>query len=140
MDFFKDIDITKPVTDESNGHRLRALVQAANSQFAQVLRKFGAKYRVTDKPQAFDELEDEDSTDEASGDLETQAKKRQLCQTYEQATIWVKDILERSRGRELPGNFNPMLISQLFMRAIPTLGWTCLCTCGIRSKFLFFLC
>jgi len=27
---------------------------------------------------------------------------------------WVLRVLQRSRGRELPGNFNPMLISQLF--------------------------
>jgi len=27
---------------------------------------------------------------------------------------WVRDILVRSRGRELPGNFNPLLMSQLF--------------------------
>jgi len=78
MDFFKDIDITKPVKDGSNGHRLRALFQAANSPFAQVLRKFGAIYRVTQKPQAFDDLGDEDITDEAIGDVETQAKKRQI--------------------------------------------------------------
>lgn len=37
---------------------------------------------------------------------------KQLNKT--EAIEWVLRILERSRGRELPGNFNPMLISHLF--------------------------
>ncbi|KAF2229407.1 Dynamin family protein [Viridothelium virens] len=34
--------------------------------------------------------------------------------TRTQAEDWVLKVLKRSRGRELPGNFNPMLISHLF--------------------------
>ncbi|KAF2837622.1 hypothetical protein M501DRAFT_1006657 [Patellaria atrata CBS 101060] len=34
--------------------------------------------------------------------------------TRHKAVEWVLKILERSRGRELPGNFNPLLINQLF--------------------------
>lgn len=34
--------------------------------------------------------------------------------TWAQAIAWVERVLERSRGRELPGNFNPLVIGQLF--------------------------
>jgi hypothetical protein len=34
--------------------------------------------------------------------------------TRQEAIEWVKRTLERSRGYELPGTFQPMLISQLF--------------------------
>ena len=38
----------------------------------------------------------------------------QIKLTKNEALDWVGNILRRSRGRELPGTFNPLLITQLF--------------------------
>ncbi|KAK2739874.1 hypothetical protein FQN57_006450, partial [Myotisia sp. PD_48] len=34
--------------------------------------------------------------------------------TYKRAMVWVKNQITRSRGRELSGNFNPLVIGELF--------------------------
>jgi len=42
------------------------------------------------------------------------AREHQHVWAREDAADWVKGLLIRSRGKELPGNFNPLLMGQLF--------------------------
>lgn len=112
--FFGAVDASQPLDHPVNLVRLRALVQHSNIQFAKMMRLYGAKYRVTDRPTELQDLKDDDNDDVELDPAYAQAADQQVSQTYDGALEWVSDVLQRSRGRELPGNFNPMLISQLF--------------------------
>jgi hypothetical protein len=109
--------------------RLRAIVQFLNLNFAKSMRKSGHKYKFD----GLVSLED----DESDGDISTPPS---VCVVKEdqgeadskldwpgafflstpkmlsrsEALSWVKRVLFRTRGRELPGNFNPLLIAELF--------------------------
>jgi hypothetical protein len=121
-DFFGGIDMEAPVDHAENIRRFRAVVQHVNIAFANDMRLRGHKYGFGAGPgdnekdaeedkKAKEELEKltEDDDDATSMFL---PKPKQL--TRDEAVQWVKKTLERSRGFELPGTFQPMLISQLF--------------------------
>ncbi|KAI7233482.1 hypothetical protein KC330_g5346 [Hortaea werneckii] len=107
-EFFGDLDSDADVGDKSNMRRLRAVVQHFNLQFASTIRQYGHKLAIIES------------------DSEVAAEEPQLEAGYEhfadlqehiepsEAVNRVRRILIRSRGRELPGTFNPLLISQLF--------------------------
>ncbi|RMY46445.1 hypothetical protein D0865_09282 [Hortaea werneckii] len=88
-EFFGDLDPDADVGDKSNMRRLRAVVQHFNLQFASTIRQYGHKLAIIES--------DSEEHIEPS-----------------EAVNRVRRILIRSRGRELPGTFNPLLISQLF--------------------------
>ena len=114
-DFFTGIDATKPVDDAANASRLRAIVQHCNIQFANQMRLYGAKYKITERPEELKSLDEDEGADTFTLDTTYEAAgDHQALQTHAQAMAWVHNVLKRSRGRELPGNFNPLLISQLF--------------------------
>jgi hypothetical protein len=73
--------------------RLRAVVQNSNDSFAAEMRTKGHKREIL--KEGIEETFDEQMTEE-------------------EAIAWVKPLILESRGRELPGTFNPMLISNLF--------------------------
>ncbi|KAF2149400.1 dynamin family protein-like protein, partial [Myriangium duriaei CBS 260.36] len=111
-DFF-NIDPEKPITDPANINRLRAVVQHANTRFAQQMRQYGAKLRITGSPSTSTADGDEDGpVVEDSAFPDSRSAQKEV--TFQEALIWVRNVLERSRGRELAGNFNPLLIGQLF--------------------------
>ena len=101
--------------------RLRAVIQYKNSQFSKTLRTHGYKYHV-------DEREvDAGSHATEMEDMESEATKPDVVpgivkaglmppihRTKRQAMEWVREALFRTRGRELPGNFNPLLVGELF--------------------------
>ena len=68
---------------------------------------------ITEKPEGLEALEGDDDGCELD-DAYAAIGFSQETQTHAQAVVWVQDVLERSRGRELPGNFNPLIISELF--------------------------
>ncbi|KAF2158747.1 hypothetical protein M409DRAFT_61405 [Zasmidium cellare ATCC 36951] len=116
-EFFGDTDPEEAVEHEANAHHLRAVAQHFNLQFALAMRKYGHKTEVL--------ADDGDSTDATDSDeaeideAEIDECYRQFAVTQEQvsrddAIQRVRKILIRSRGRELPGTFNPILISKLF--------------------------
>ncbi|GAM89858.1 hypothetical protein ANO11243_078980 [Dothideomycetidae sp. 11243] len=100
-DSFFSIDAKKTVTDEANICRLRAAVQYANKDFSDHMHQYGAKYHIID----FTGSHNHDSIrrNEAQEEI-----------SFEEAVDWVRNIIERSRGQELTGNFNPSVIGQLF--------------------------
>jgi GTPase SAR1 family protein len=86
--FFQSADV---YSKQVNYRRFRAIVQNENKNFATTLEDKGSKWLIMDKS------------------LET---KNQISQS--DAISRVMNLLQNSRGRELPGTFNPLLISELF--------------------------
>lgn len=114
LEFFSKIDNENSILHPSNLSRLRAAVQHANLQFAGQMRQYGSKFKVIDGPPELTELEEKEADDFVFTKYYQQAESSQLMQSHQEAVKWVRHILERSRGRELPGNFNPAIIGQLF--------------------------
>ena len=96
--------------------RLRAVVQFRNGEFSDLLRRKGHKFQI-DTSSAHDE-----DTDDESDDSETEYEEADSqvivaepkSMTYPKALKWVHEVLRRTRGREMEGNFNPLLIGELF--------------------------
>lgn len=74
--------------------RLRACVQINNSQFSETLEAKGHKYEI-----------DSHSSSKSSSPRALSRKE---------AMVWVGRKLQRARGTELIGNFNPQVIGELF--------------------------
>ncbi|KAJ9133186.1 Interferon-induced GTP-binding protein Mx-like protein [Pleurostoma richardsiae] len=86
------------------GTRLRAEVHKANTQFADDLRVRGQKRKIVT------ENTDENADGESADENETQ----QVHVTKQEMTAWVKEVYMHTRGRELPGNHNHVLLEELF--------------------------
>jgi len=131
--FFGPINMEAAVDATENICRLRAVVQHLNIKFSDDMRLRGHKYAIGGGP-GDDEaakLEAEDEEEEEEGEEEEEEEEEEAQDeldslvddiflpkptslTREEGVAWVKKTLERSRGYELPGTFQPMLISQLF--------------------------
>lgn len=77
--------------------RVRAAVQMANKLFADTMRRGGAKYIISDSP--------------TSNGHDTQLPHRL---TTVEALEWVSRAITRARGKEPVGNYNPLVIGELF--------------------------
>ena len=100
--------------------RLRAVVQFKNTDFASVMRIRGHKYQVElfNAPNTFDA----NGVDEAGDAEEAQLsdKNESILRVpkpvkldREAAIAWVRGALVNTRGQELLGNFNPLLVGEL---------------------------
>ncbi|ROT41718.1 interferon-induced GTP-binding protein Mx [Sodiomyces alkalinus F11] len=90
-------------TEEGYRKRLRAVVQNRLTEFAEGMRERGHTRHIQDDP-----LED--------GQLDGPVKHHQQNAISRSAYVEeVKGLMSRSRGRELPGTFNPLIISELFV-------------------------
>ncbi|SPJ90330.1 related to dynamin GTPase [Fusarium torulosum] len=86
-----------------NGSRLRARIQQLNTAFATEVRENGGRRRVE---AAFDSSEsDSESTNDADG---------QMIVTEAEMMEWVRQAYVRTKGKELPGNYNTALLGELF--------------------------
>jgi hypothetical protein len=117
--FFGPINMDAAVDASENIRRFRAVIQHLNINFANDMRLRGHKYAFGAGPG--DEEQDTEEDVEAQEELDRLEEHSRLDLlpkptelTRQEAVEWVKKILERSRGYELPGTFQPMLISQLF--------------------------
>ena len=143
QDFFGSVDASAKIEAAGNVQRLRAVIQHFNLDFAKQMRLYGQKYKIG-KPKGKLALEEADSDDELQFGIDAMPADKvaqsisspksidlvfegedltiqEACpagfpksMTRDQAVEWVLGVLQRSRGRELPGTFNPMLIGQLF--------------------------
>ncbi len=84
--------------------RLRAVVQNALREFAKVMRTKGHALIITEKRSGDDKNDDGDSDDGAEDRKVSRANYIQE----------VKILMAESRGRELPGTYNPLIIAELF--------------------------
>lgn len=110
--FFTSIEDNKIFSPESSWaiRRLRALVQYMNTEFANELRLRGHKYNFTQ----LEGVEKEPSAkDSATKDADSNSKTP-IELDHAKSIEWVNQALMRTRGRELSGNFNPLLVGELF--------------------------
>lgn len=80
--------------------RLRAVIQNQNTAFADRMQSLGDAKHITELT--------------ILGDLKERKRKRPVVISENEAVAWVRDILSKSRGCELPGTYNPMIINFLF--------------------------
>ncbi|GAB7342218.1 hypothetical protein MBLNU457_g0464t1 [Dothideomycetes sp. NU457] len=115
-DFFRKAVDLNPAQILHNVVRLRAAVQSSNLQFANQMHQIGAKFEFTGSAQEFSRLdEDANSGFNLAKEYKT-TKPEQSKKTYAEAQAWVQSIIACTRGRELPGNFNNAVISELFLQ------------------------
>ncbi|PVH92842.1 GTP-binding protein [Periconia macrospinosa] len=118
-DFFGCVAIDAAVDSAENIRRFRAVIQHLNIKFADNMHLRGHKYTIDSSPEDDDsDVETDDKAKSEPDDLESLPTSVFLPKpksfTRDEAISWVQKVLERSRGTELPGNANSMLISQLF--------------------------
>ncbi|ENH71810.1 Interferon-induced GTP-binding protein Mx2 [Fusarium oxysporum f. sp. cubense race 1] len=89
---------------DSEDSRLRARVQQLNTAFATEVRENGQKRRVKDTSES--QKSDNESTNDADG---------QITVSNAEMTHWVKQAYVRTKGKELPGNYNSALLGELFL-------------------------
>ncbi|KAK7178351.1 dynamin family protein [Paraphaeosphaeria sporulosa] len=86
--------------------RLRASVQKMNAHFSDLLHEDGHSYHIAKSGTPGADID-------PSIPVPSPAQKPvQLSRS--QAFSWVKTVVDRNRGRELAGNFNPLLVGELF--------------------------
>ncbi|PKY04430.1 hypothetical protein P168DRAFT_343960 [Aspergillus campestris IBT 28561] len=111
--------------------RLRAAIQFMNQSFAQEMRKNAHKYQIrglgADAPIPKDTALNESKTNGVDGEMQPLDEctsdedynpfrdiSRPQNMSHQKAIDWVRKVVTRARGRELSGNFNPLVISELF--------------------------
>ncbi|TVY86471.1 Interferon-induced GTP-binding protein, partial [Lachnellula willkommii] len=99
--FHTDVDPSFSVDSPSTLRRTRAMVQKLNLDFAKRFEDVGHKYQIamTGQPS---------SAAPAALAIEPKVLGKP------DALAWVRKALVRNRGKELVGNFNPLLIGELF--------------------------
>ena len=110
-------DISFTLTSAATIRRLRAVIQYMNTNFSDDMRGNGHKYQITDSS-----CLDPDDDDQSVRPLEKQMQGLGLSTNKhsptkmdkQEAIEWVRQVLLRTRGRELVGNFNPLLVGELF--------------------------
>ncbi|KAL8785726.1 MAG: hypothetical protein Q9213_003193 [Squamulea squamosa] len=90
-EFFGD-----PMTSEGESKRLRAVIQDLLLRFADDMRRNGRQQRIRD-----------DSEEMADGYVGRMISRSDYLDH-------VHDLMRRTRGRELPGTFSPLIIGDLF--------------------------
>lgn len=84
--FFGDV-----LTSTGKEKRLRAVVRNMQIDFAEVIRTQGSQWEIVDKPSS-----------------------NERCRTRAEAVAHILILLKHSRGRELPGLPNPLLVTEVF--------------------------
>ena len=120
--FAHDKDQTFSVESNTTIRRLRAFIQYKNAEFSNLLRTRGYKYHIGEREVA---KVDGEVTDKVR--IHSEAVKIDMGPMVSiaeptppthwskpRAMDWVRRVLVRTRGKELPGNFNPLLIGELF--------------------------
>ncbi|EXJ61698.1 dynamin GTPase [Cladophialophora yegresii CBS 114405] len=101
---YDDIDVTFFAPDnERMSRRLRATVQNLNTEFADAMRERGAKRRITTASE--DSPHDSESNESHNG---------QMLVTETEMKSWIRQVYQISRGKELPGTYNYVLLAELF--------------------------
>lgn len=111
----------------TTNRRLRAVVQYMNSRFSDNLRTKGHKYHIklSEGPESTEspaEAAPEDNANENNPSQSSEIQRslpslganRPTRLSNPEALNWVREALTRTRGKELTGNFNPLLIGELF--------------------------
>lgn len=89
--FFED-----PISVLGYHKRIRALVQNLNLSFAEEITTRGHRWKITDSP------------------CSRLGSGGQIMTTRTEYMDHIQYLMQRTRGRELPGTFNPMIVADLF--------------------------
>jgi hypothetical protein len=124
--FTSDVDGVFSVKSPATRRRLRAVIQFMNNEFSEDFRKTGYKYHF-DMPAVFQgagpngapverevSLKKKGFADEEDDKTSPRKTALPINKTASEALEWVNQALTRTRGKELAGNFNPLLIGELF--------------------------
>jgi hypothetical protein len=84
--------------------RFQAMIQFLNQRFEQTMRERGTKYILTDADTTIPQARLTDKVDTNQPQYWTRA----------QMLEWVGEVLIRCRGKEPVGNFNPLIIGELY--------------------------
>jgi hypothetical protein len=109
--FFGPVDMKAAVDSVENIRRFRAVVQHLNLNFSHCMHRIGSKYRI---PSAKGKNQTDKEPKDFSGDGTATDLNAPIKLTRDEAIDWVHGTLERSRGLELPGSSNPLIVSHLF--------------------------
>lgn len=116
-DYFNNADPKFVISSPATVRRIRAVVQSMNTGFSEKLRKTGHKYHIemSEAPVLTNTNASETfpTTDTPQKNLNTQSMLP-IKKSRRDALGWVGQVLARTRGRELVGNFNPLLVGELF--------------------------
>lgn len=85
--------------------RLRAEVHQLNGDFASYMRENSQKWKLYNRRSSGVGAESDSESDQGDG---------QVLVSEQELNAWVKKTYMRTRGRELPGNYNYVLLSELF--------------------------
>ncbi|KAF6222582.1 hypothetical protein HO133_000628 [Letharia lupina] len=113
--FISDADPAFSLTSSATIRRIRAVVQYMNTEFSDNMRANGHKYQIdmsdgTNVDSLFRPLLD--TVLNGFGWLPRSVSPAKMDR--KKAFAWVHLVLVRTRGRELVGNFNPLLVGELF--------------------------
>lgn len=103
--FHKEVDDSFSLQSPASIDRLRAVVQHLNTRFYNTVRTKGHKYHI--------DMKDE-STDTPSDPSPRTEDKFTIKMAKANGLNWVRNVLNRTPGKDLVGNFNPLLIGELF--------------------------
>ncbi|KAJ9367536.1 hypothetical protein DTO282E5_7753 [Paecilomyces variotii] len=96
--------------------RLRAAIQVMNQSFAECMRTHGNKFQIQG-------IGGNSTTSKApeQTDIEISNTYRPFAHiespqnlSHQEAVEWANNVVTRARGREILGNFNPLVIAELF--------------------------
>ncbi|KAK5110093.1 hypothetical protein LTR85_001555 [Meristemomyces frigidus] len=95
-------DSTFDVDSPASVRRFRAAIQLVNRTFAEGIRRKGAKYFISTKARSPDAW------------ISSSSEGLPAPLSHKEALQWVSRVLVRSRGKEPVGNYNPLIIGELF--------------------------
>ena len=112
--FISAMDPTFSPTSTATIRRLRAVIQFMNTEFSNHLRTNGHKYQI-DPPINDDSWVSPEGRQSSEKLIIPRSQAGSPARmSNAMALQWVGQALIRSRGRELGGNFNPLLVGELF--------------------------
>ncbi|KAH6613021.1 P-loop containing nucleoside triphosphate hydrolase protein [Boeremia exigua] len=99
--YYNDPFLKDPRSDIGYQKRLRAVIQKLNITFANTMERRGHRYNITD-----------DSPKKAADAKTTTISRAEFMDHIEH-------LIERTRGRDLPGTYNPLIVTALFEQSQP---------------------
>lgn len=102
---------TFSLQSQNSLRRLRAAIQLANKEFEETVRLKGAKFRI---PQDWNKKQ-----------IQVNHENKPMMLSEDETFEWVRQALTRSRGKKPLGNYNPLVISELFLeQSTPWIEWS----------------
>ncbi|KAF7879541.1 hypothetical protein EAF04_000736 [Stromatinia cepivora] len=108
--FHKDTDQPFSIDCPATIARLRAVVQYMNTEFCNNFRNNGHKFQID----ISDTTTSQDTTFYASLKNASNSSNGPIYMSKAGAIQWIRQIMIKNRGQELQGNFNPLIIGELF--------------------------